>query len=157
MNKLHAFRAAKLATALLAVFATALPATAGDGVPFKGVSSAAITLVVPDGDNLLLTVTGTGQATHLGRFTRLENLTLHPDGAIDGDLTLTAANGAKVFGDVAGGFTSAPGVVPVPAAGTCAFTGGAGRLSGASGGYQWSGVSFDGQHFTLIFEGDITF
>jgi hypothetical protein len=134
-----------------------LPASAGDGLPFKGVAAVAITGAVPVGDTVELTVSGTGQATHLGRFTRTENVTLYSDGSVDGTLTITAANTNTLVGHVEGGFTSLPNTLPATAEGTCTFTGGSGRFAAASGGYTWSAISFDGAHFTIVFNGDITY
>jgi hypothetical protein len=157
MSKQRAFRAAALVTVFLAVLGIALPATAGDGVPFKGIAAAVIVGAVPVGDTVHLSVTGTGQATHLGRFTRVENLVLYADGTLDGTLTFKAANGDLLVADVAGGFASPPGILPATAAGTCTFTGGTGRFSDASGGYEWAGITFDSAHFSIVFEGDISF
>src|SRR5215813_9581094 len=92
MSKQRAIQTAAILTVLLGVLGIALPASAGDGLPFKGVAQVAIIGAAPNGDDLELTVTGTGQATHLGHFSRLEYLTVHPDGSAEGTLTFTAAN-----------------------------------------------------------------
>ena len=145
-------RVAAVVSLFVAILGIAIPASAGDGVPFKGTAEAAIVNAVPDGDLLHVTVIGSGEATHLGRFTRVENLTLYPDGSIDGTLTFRAANGDLLIGDVLGGFTG-----PGTAAGTVTFTGGSGRFIDATGGYEWTGVTLDGAHFSIVFEGDISF
>ena len=157
MIKRSVFRAAAVLTAILVVLGTTLPASAGDGLPFKGDAEVAIVGAVPDGNDLRLTVTGTGEATYLGRFSRVENLTVHSDGTVDGDLTFMAADGDLLIADVAGGFTSPPNVLPVTAEGICTFTDGSGRFSDAEGSYEFAAISYDGVHFSIVFEGTISF
>src|SRR5262245_50335595 len=108
MRTRKAFRTASIIAVLVGVLGIALPASAGDGLPFKGVAQAVIIGAVPVGDTLELTVVGTGQATHLGRFSRVENLVAHADGTVTGTLTFTAANKQTLVASVDGGFTSAP-------------------------------------------------
>src|SRR5687768_17915499 len=108
MNKKWTRRGACLATAIAAVTGVGINAYASEAVPFKGRAAAAITNAVPAQDGIHLTVSATGQATHLGHFTRTENLTLVPlAGTVEGTLVFTAANGDQLFADVAGGFVSA--------------------------------------------------
>ena len=128
------------------------PAAAGDQVPFLGSARGAITNVVPDAGGLILTVTATGKATHLGQFSRSETLLFNPaTGAISGSITFTAANGDQLVGTVTGQFTSATTV-----AGTYTFTGGTGRFEDASGTADFSLSTSDGVNFTVQFEGSLS-
>jgi hypothetical protein len=120
-------------------------------VPFKGVADAVITGAVQQGDETHLTVSATGRATHLGEFTRTESLVL-AGGVVTGTVVFTAANGDQLHADVAGGFTS-----PTTVAGTYTFTGGTGRFADATGVADFAGVTADGAHFTITFDGSIAY
>jgi hypothetical protein len=129
-----------------------LPASAGDQLPFKGRVDAVVTGATPAPDGLHLTVVGTGEATHLGRFARYERVVLHADRTFAGTLVFTAANGDRLSAKVAGAFIS-----PTTAVGTYTFTGGTDRFRYASGSAAFVGVTPDGIHITLTFEGMIRF
>jgi hypothetical protein len=102
-------------------------ASADEDVPFKGGADAAITGGGPEPDGLHLTLTATGEATHLGRFTRVEHIVIHDDGTIEGRVTFVAANGDRLCADIAGFAT------PTGAIGTYTFAGGTGRFATATG------------------------
>lgn len=152
MLRTRTCRMASLVMAFTAILGLALPASADDPRPFRGSAEGMITGVEPVPDGLLLTVATTGEATHLGRFTRDEMVVLHADGTLEGSLVFTAANGDRLFADVEGGFIS-----PTTAVGTYTFTGGTGRFSDASGEADFVGVTPDGIHLSLTFEGTISY
>jgi hypothetical protein len=128
-----------------------LPTSAGDEVPFKGQGNEVITEAEPALDGLHFTVFTTGQATHLGRFTRHASVVLHADGLVVGTLVWNAANGDQLFANLVAGFIS-----PTAAVGTYTFTGGTGRFENASGEADFESVTSDGIHFALMFEGTIS-
>lgn len=152
MCKIWAYRAVALATVFSAIIGIALPVSAGDEVPFKGRAAAVITGAELVGTDLHLTVSATGVATHLGRFTRTENVVLHADGTFDGTLVFTAANGDQLRADVAAGFTGATTI-----AGTYTFTGGTGRFTDASGEADFVGVASGPGQFAIEFDGTVSF
>jgi hypothetical protein len=125
--------------------------TAGASVPFKGRGNGEIIAQQPIGNMVMITATGIGQSTHLGRFTRIENLLLDPNtGTFTGDVTFTAANGDHLTADITGGFTS-----QTTAAGTYTFTGGTGRFADATGSADFAVALTDPTHFTFEFGGSI--
>jgi len=152
MRKTWTYRTAGLVMALTATLGFAQPASAGDEIPFKGYADAVIAAVLPVGDDLHLTVVATGQATHLGNYTRTETVVLHSDGTFEAEIVFIAANGDELYADAVGGFIS-----PTTAVGVATFTGGTGRFANASGGYNFEAVTPDGFHFAIIFEGTIAF
>jgi hypothetical protein len=127
-------------------------ASAGDAVPFQGVAAAVLTGAETDDDGTHLSASATGQATHLGQFTRTENLVLYADGSFVGTLTFIAANGDELDADFVGQFTS-----PTTAVATYTFTGGTGRFADASGGADATVVTSDGIHFSIAFDGAIAY
>lgn len=118
--------------------------------PFKGTADAVVTAAQPEADGLHLTLTESGQATHLGAFTRVENLVVHADGTITGTGTFTAANGDQLFTTVNGGFTS-----PTTVAGTYTSVGGTGRFADANATASFTGVTPDGIHVAVTFDGTL--
>ena len=73
MLKTHSWRTASLVIALTAIVGLAVPAL-GDARPFKGHADEVATVDGQVGNDLLVTGTGAGRATHLGSFTRLASL-----------------------------------------------------------------------------------
>ncbi len=141
-------------TLLLAgmALASSPSAWAAEQVPFKGRAEGAITNAVPAPGGIMLTVLASGNATQLGRFSRVEELLFDPGtGSVAGDIVFTAANGDQLFGTVAGGFNS-----PTTAIGTYTFTGGMGRFANATGGATFSLSTPDGVHFTVDFVGTLS-
>ena len=142
----------KTLTLLLSAVTLALAAWAGDQVPFQGRAEGAIASVSPDPAGVVLTVRAHGNATLLGQFSREEVVLFNPvTGTLTGNVVFTAANGAQLFGTVAGGFTSATTVT-----GTYTFTGGTGRFANASGRADFVLSTTDGIHFSVEFEGPIS-
>ena len=124
------FALCAVSTVALALIATSAVAAA---TPFKGTVHAveANQLVFPV---LSVNRTGTGNATHLGKFT--EHVTLQVNvttRSSTGAATFTAANGDTLTTTVAGQatLTSTPGVITVVEVYT--ITGGTGRFAGATG------------------------
>ena len=127
-------------------------ARATDQVPFKGSAKGAIVSALPDPAGVVLTVLANGNATHLGRFSREEILLFNPaTGTVAGSISFTAANGDRLSGVVAGGFTS-----PTTAVGTYTFTGGTGRFENVTGTVGFSVSAFDGVQFTVEFDGKVS-
>jgi len=140
-----------LVVGMLCIPALVLPALAGDGRPFKGHATETVIGAEPTPDGLLVTTVGAGLATHLGRFTREASVTIHDDGTFDGTVTFTAANGDRLVADLEGMAT------PPTLQGTYTFTGGTGRFANASGVAAFEGVTADGIHVALTFEGTIQY
>lgn len=122
----------------------ARPALAADQVPFSATLTTTRLTVAPCGPlTACLSVTGSGEATHLGRttFTRIivsrNSLVPCPDvpsGTIrqfTDTLTMTAANGDTIT--LSGSGTSCANGIDVVSVGTYTVTSGTGRFSGASG------------------------
>jgi len=143
-----------LVMALPATGGLPLPALADEMRPFRGHANEMIIDVTPNPEGLLVTATGQGQATHLGRFTRLGKVVIHTeDGSVEGTVVFTAANGDQLFMDVIGLPSTTASI-----SGTYTFTGGTGRFGNASGGADFVGViAPDGAHITLAFEGTIQY
>src|SRR2546426_11554095 len=87
----------RLVMVLTAIVGLALPALGDDGRPFRGHADEKIIDAKPVADGFLVTATGAGQATHLGRFTRLGRVVVHADGSAEGTVVFTAANGDQLF------------------------------------------------------------
>lgn len=128
----------KLLAAVLAAFTLIGTATAGKPlVPFKGQSSGVITTL---GFDPVLGVVSTraegqGEATHLGRFTVTNEVSIYvftPTGVAIGNWIYVTANGDKLFVHMVGSGSADP----LHGIGTFTITGGTGRFTGASGTYQ---------------------
>ena len=150
MSKVSIPRAACLAIALAAMIGGAIQASPGPR-PFRGHAAAVITNAVPESDGMHLTVVATGQATHLGNFTRTENLVLL-NGVVTGTIIFTDVHGDQLEAEVAGAFTSA-----TTAVGTYTFTGGTGRFTDATGSAAFVAETADGIHFDIAFDGTVSF
>jgi hypothetical protein len=158
MNRLLSVRLAALVVAALPILGSAIPAAAGQERPFKGHADVVILSVEPvppfPPEFLLLSASATGEARHLGRYSRTETLTLKiADGTVTGSIVFTAADGHELWVDVAGGFTS-PDLTT--AEGTYTFTGGTGRFQNASGEAIFVAVAVGGG-FEVTFEGTIQY
>ena len=140
----------RLGTAMLALFVFGI-ALAGETTPFKGWGSGVVIGVNPQPTYVELTIEGSGQATHLGRFSRLEVIQIDGTGGISGTIVFTAAGGGTVTVSVSGHFVSATDVV-----GTYTIIGGTGRFAGATGGTDFVAVSADGIHLDFEFDGLIS-
>jgi hypothetical protein len=137
---------------MLSTLALVPPASAGDGRPFKGHAKETVISAEPTLDGLLVTTVGAGLATHLGRFTRDASVLIHGDGTFQGTVVFTAANGDQLFTDLEGMSTS-----PTMQVGTYTFTGGTGRFEDAFGVATFRGLTADGIHVALTFEGTIQY
>lgn len=133
---------------MLSVFCLAL---GGDMTPFKGWGTATVTGVNVQPTYTELTIEGTGQATHLGRFSRYEVLQINATGGVSGSIVFTAANGDTLTVAVAGQFISA-----TTAVGTYTVTAGTGRFAASTGTADFVAVSLDGLHVTFRFNGAIS-
>ena len=149
--------AASLALATLVVLGLAGPADAGEQVPFKGRLEGVVTTLTPlQPPFMFVRVEGTGNATHLGRFTWVAMLVASPEEAT-GSYQFTAANGDMLFADFTGHGTptETPGVLYIVDDAT--ITGGTGRFAGATGSFTIERL-FDTVTGTTIgsFEGTIS-
>jgi hypothetical protein len=136
-----------------------VPAYAADMVPFHAVINTAPAVVGPCGPTCLaLEITGSGQATHLGRT--------HIDGPSQVDVvsatqtgtsTLMAAKGDTLVIAFSGTvtFTGPDPADPVLFAGTWNVIDGTGRFAGSSGGGSYGGNAA-GPAGTLLLDGSIS-
>jgi hypothetical protein len=104
---------------------------------------------------LLNTETGSGTATHIGKFvitnTESVNFCTNPEGGdINGQFTITAANGDQIFGTyyTVGHFDFQAG--QITALGEYQIIGGTGRFTGATGSGQISAVGDLAPPFAVI-------
>ena len=115
--------------------------------PFKGVAKGTITNFSPPN----IEAEYTGNATHLGRFTRFEKATLGPNGAASGTIDFVAANGDELHVTFTGSFVS-----PTTITGTYTIDGGTGRFEGATGTAIFE-ANTDFQHVDVTFDGTISY
>ena len=135
--------AAGLALAALAVMGLAGPAAAGEQVPFKGRLKGAFTVTSVSPPIVNEIVTGTGNATHLGKFTWV--LALRVDvsttpALLTGTFQFKAANGDTVYGTFSGTASPTPNPDVVSFVEAMTITGGTGRFAGAAGGFTLQGL-----------------
>lgn len=119
-------------------------------VPMKGSGHGQVTGMGPGPTpgTVSLTATGSGEATHLGRFTREESITLDPaTGAVSGSITFTAADGSELYCDFSGNLAAGGG--------TYTWTGGTGRFADASGSAGFTVAQSDPVNFSFAFAGTI--
>jgi hypothetical protein len=137
---------------LTILLALAHPAAAGDQVPFKGsmIDMATGAVPLPDG-GVHLTNAAAGQATQLGDFTRVGSGDIHPDGTSNFTLVWTAANGDQLISDVEVASFTGDTIT-----GTYRFTGGTGRFENATGAVDFAGVTTDGVHYDVTFNGTLS-
>jgi hypothetical protein len=122
-------------TALLLTAAFAGPASAGKSVPFKG-SVQAVESYDIQFPTMFVDTSGSGNATHMGRFTVTWEFTVNLlNGAGIGSAHFIAANGDSLFTESLGQGdpTETPGINRVVEAHT--ITGGTGRFAGATGSF----------------------
>ncbi|HSU19087.1 MAG TPA: hypothetical protein VLI45_05020 [Acidobacteriaceae bacterium] len=140
------------------ILALALPAASQQQVPFKG------TIAGNDSDNflsdttVLVTSTGTGVSTQLGRFSfTLETTVDLVVGTETGTAEFTAANGDVIHTTYVGfgAFTNDPDVVGILE--TFTISGGTGRFAGAQGTFTMQRTGNVVTFRTVgLFEGTIT-
>ena len=123
--------AAMILTATLAV-----PAAAQQQVPFKGTMQADEIHTHFPPTTALITGSGAGIATHVGKFSLTYVLTANLAALTEtGSATLIAANGDSIYTTIAGSGepTDTPGVISITEINT--ITGGTGRFAGAQGSF----------------------
>jgi len=120
-------RPLRLVALALVFTALAVPAASAADRPFKGHASGVIQAFPDPIAGTPGVVQYTGQATHLGRFTRTEYFNFDGFGGIFGTMFFTAANGDRLDLNFDGQFT------PPTAEGTYEITGGTGRFRDAAG------------------------
>jgi hypothetical protein len=150
MNSLLSLRKTTLVILTLTWLGLAQPVSAQVLRPFKGYAN----VVITSANGPTLTASATGEATHLGAFTRTETLTFDPaiPGAFTGKLVFIADNGDKLCASFTGSFT------PLGTAlGTYTFTGGSGRFLYATGGAAFTAVPAGPGRFTITFQGTIQY
>ena len=138
-------------------------AAAADQVPFVATFTSSVPGGIPPGCNAAypvpIVLAGTGQATHLGRFTETQSHCLNPSTGefALGQFTITGANGDIVSGTYFGH------VVPTSATtgaiyGVFRITGGTGRFSEATGGGVATGTLdfVTGEGNDLLLKGTIS-
>ncbi|WP_152054124.1 hypothetical protein [Tautonia marina] len=136
-----------LALLLVGLTLIAPEATANDQPrPFRGNAEGLVTgLIEPSEDCPFggFTAFWTGNATHLGRFTRQEVLcyTNAELTEFEGEIVFTAANGDTLSLKFSGSFEPGPGGTLL-AEGPYEFTGGTGRFANASGSAGYQAVAF---------------
>ena len=125
--------------AMILTVALAIPAAAGDLVPFKGTMQGHDTdtpCSPPQSQCVVVTTTGTGIGTHLGdsSFTQVAKVNLAA-GTSEGSAHWIAANGDSIDTTFTGSgeLTATPGVISITEIHT--ITGGTGRFSGAQGSF----------------------
>jgi hypothetical protein len=113
-------------------------------VPFTGTFSGTGTAAALPEDRcpvLTVEILGTGNATHLGRYTTEQSHCAAPPSLAftDGEFTFTAASGDQIRGTYFGEFVPLdPPLFTID--GHFSITGGTGRFTGATGGGEASGV-----------------
>ena len=138
-----------MATIILTA-ALAIPAAAGDLVPFKGTMQGHDTdtpCSPPQSQCVVVTTTGTGIGTHLGDFSFTQVSKVNRAARTSaGSAQWIAANGDSIDTTFTGSAepTATPGVISIT--GIYTITGGTGRFSGAQGSFTVerlaSGVTF---------------
>ena len=120
----------------------------GHARPFKGYAQGYITAQIPP-NGLLLEMSG--EATHLGHFTRKEHAYLGPDGSVTGSIVFTAANGDELWVVIDGAFTSATDVE-----GRYIIAGGTGRFAHATGEADFQAYTPDFVYAEVTFDGMVS-
>ncbi len=117
------------------VFSLAGPAGAGEQVPFKGRLDGTVTVTPIAPPIASVFIEGTGNATHLGRFTvDVPHVVNQAIRVGSGTYEFTAANGDTLTADFSGtGRLLAPGILSTVE--TATITGGTGRFAGATGSF----------------------
>jgi hypothetical protein len=142
--------------ALVVIFVTLVPvgpAAAQKELPFHGTIQGVETGVVTTFPILSVDGSGTGIATHLGRFTMTWVATVNIlSGSGSGSFHFIAANGDSIFTEGTGQADLTAPAGPLPIEETLTITGGTGRFEGATGGFTlnrllesgFTSGSFDG-------------
>ena len=124
--------------------------------PFHLVEHGALTLT-KDGDTLALVTDGTGTATHLGRFSLHRTATLKPtmegELEVDGQATLTAANGDRLESSITGTLNPQTGKAVL----IYEWKGGTGRFQNATGVTVWLVQVNPDQTYDVVADGVINY
>lgn len=124
--------------------------------PFHLVEHGTLT-VTKDGDNLALITDGTGTATHLGRIDVHRTATLKPtmegELEVDGQATLTAANGDRLESSIKGTLNPQTGKAVL----IYEWKGGTGRFQNASGTTVWLVQVNPDQTYDVVADGIINY
>ena len=150
----HSFRFLS-ATALLslvslvAIGASGRAEAGGGSRPIKGTGEGVVTGVVSPVELLIDYV---GNASHLGKFTRREDVTFGDLGTISGSIVFVAADGDELNVSFTGQFVS-----PNDAVAAYTFAGGTGRFTHATGTATATASTPDFVHVSVSFEGTIDY
>ena len=117
--------------------------------PFSGTAAGSVTRQIPPNG---LEVSAAGRATHLGNFTRVEQIFVDGAGAVTGQVTFAAADGDLLRATITGQFVSA-----TTAVGEYHFAGGTGRFASAKGQASFQAVTPDGTQVNFQFSGKISY
>ena len=128
-------RASVSAIAFVVAWSLAGSAAAGDQVPFRGTIEGTVTVTPLVPPQASVVIRGTGNATHLGRYTvEVPHLVNQMNRTGSGSYLFTAANGDTLTAEFTGVATLlAPGVLSTTETGI--ITGGTGRFAGATGSF----------------------
>ena len=136
MKKISVWTIVALLLAILLMGTTLAAASARKPLPLKGSIEAVETYQV-NGPTMFVTATGTGEATHLGRYTVSYEVEVDlPTGSGTGlSAQYVAANGDTLFADGSGQATPTDDPTVFVVVETFTITGGTGRLDGATGNF----------------------
>src|SRR5262249_6602706 len=130
----HFSTTAGLALAIVVVLGLVGPVAAGEQVPFKGSLEGDVTRGAVDFPFVDVLVEGTGNGTHLGKFTFVFPHTVHiPTRTAAGTYYLVAANGDTLTADATGLATPIAGTAILHIEETLTIPGGTGQFAGATG------------------------
>ena len=136
MKKLSVPMVVALLLAILLVSTTLAAASARKPLPLKGSIEALETYRV-SGPTMFVTATGSGEATHLGRYTVTYEVQVDlPTGTGTGlSAQYVAANGDRLFAEGSGQATPTEDPSVFVVVETYTITGGTGRFAGATGSF----------------------
>ena len=136
MKKISIWTIVALLLAILLMGTTLAAASARKPLPLKGSIEAVETYQV-NGPTMFVTATGTGEATHLGRYTVSYEVEVDlPTGTGTGlSAQYVAANGDTLFAEGSGQATPTDDPTVFVVVETFTITGGTGRFDGATGNF----------------------
>ena len=136
MKKISVWTIVALLLVILLMGTTLAAASGRKPLPLKGSIEAVETYQV-NGPSMFVTATGTGEATHLGRYTVSYEVEVDlPTGSGTGlSAQYVAANGDTLFAEGSGQATPTDDPTVFVVVETFTITGGTGRLDGATGNF----------------------